>query len=142
MVSSFLNHSRNFFILSPLCCTAPKEAGGICQDGITQIYTSRKIFAIRNAPASGRNTDEGGETYCTHQQARRKIVPFLRVHDKEEFILNENSTVKDLEAQAANTKHLMDKLNRAAYGMTMDEALRLHNTSNHDHSKAKEDYDV
>lgn len=56
--------------------------------------------------------------------------------------MNENSTVKDLEAQAANTKHLMDKLNRAAYGMTMDEALRLHTTSNHDHSKAKEDYDV
>lgn len=53
--------------------------------------------------------------------------------------MNENSTVKDLERQAANTRHLMDKLNRAAYGMTMDEALRLHTTSNHDKPTEKED---
>ena len=33
--------------------------------------------------------------------------------------------LKDLESQARNTKHLMDKLNRAAYGMTFDEAIRL-----------------
>ena len=39
--------------------------------------------------------------------------------------MNENSTIKDLESQARNTKRLMDKLNRAAYGMTFDEALRL-----------------
>lgn len=52
--------------------------------------------------------------------------------------MNENGTVKDLERQAANTRHLMDKLNRAAYGMTMDEALRLH-TSNHDQPTEKED---
>lgn len=34
-------------------------------------------------------------------------------------------SIKDLESQARNTKHLMDKLNRAAYGMTFDEAIRL-----------------
>lgn len=51
--------------------------------------------------------------------------------------MNENSTVKDLESQARNTKRLMDKLNRAAYGMTFDEALRLH--SNHDKPTEKEE---
>lgn len=57
--------------------------------------------------------------------------------------MNENDKIKDLEAQAANTRHLMDKLNRAAYGMTMDEALRLRSSdpnSNHDHSE-KEEHD-
>ena len=39
--------------------------------------------------------------------------------------MNEKDSIKDLEAQARNTKHLMDKLNRAAYGMTFDEAIRL-----------------
>lgn len=39
--------------------------------------------------------------------------------------MNENSTIKDLEFQARNTKYLMDRLNRAAYGMTFDEAIRL-----------------
>lgn len=56
--------------------------------------------------------------------------------------MNENSTVKDLEAQAANTKRIMDKLNRATYGMTFDEALRLHTPSNHDEATVKEDYDA
>ena len=73
------------------------------------------------------------------------ILPFLRVHDKEEFTLNENSTVKDLEAQARNTKRLMDKLNRAAYGMTFDEALRLRPSdpnSNHDHPEKEEQRNV
>ncbi len=58
--------------------------------------------------------------------------------------MNENSTIKDLESQARNTKHLMDKLNRAAYGMTFDEALRLRPSdpnSNHDHQE-KEDPNV
>ena len=32
--------------------------------------------------------------------------------------MNEKDSIKDLEAQARNTKHLMDRLNRAAYGMT------------------------
>ena len=39
--------------------------------------------------------------------------------------MNEKDSIKDLESQARNTKHLMDKLNRAAYGMTFDEAIRL-----------------
>ncbi len=58
--------------------------------------------------------------------------------------MNENSTIKDLESQARNTKRLMDKLNRAAYGMTFDEALRLcpsDPNSNHDHQE-KEDPNV
>lgn len=38
--------------------------------------------------------------------------------------MNEKDSIKDLESQARNTKHLMDKLNRAAYGMTFDEAIR------------------
>ena len=41
--------------------------------------------------------------------------------------MTEKDTIRDLERQAANTKRLMDKLNRAAYGMTLDEALRLGN---------------
>lgn len=43
----------------------------------------------------------------------------------EDIFVNEKDSIKDLEAQARNTKHLMDKLNRAAYGMTFDEAIRL-----------------
>nr|DAG79130.1 MAG TPA: hypothetical protein [Caudoviricetes sp.] len=39
--------------------------------------------------------------------------------------MNEKDSIKDLESQARNTKHLMDKLNRAAYGMTFDEAIRI-----------------
>lgn len=39
--------------------------------------------------------------------------------------MNEKGSIKDLEAQARNTKHLMDKLNRAAYGMTFEEAIRI-----------------
>ena len=59
--------------------------------------------------------------------------------------MNENSTVKDLESQAKNTKRLMDKLNRAAYGMTFDEALRLRSSdpnSNHDHPEKEEQRNV
>lgn len=39
--------------------------------------------------------------------------------------MRETDSIKDLEAQASNTKHLLDKLNRAAYGMTFEEAIRL-----------------
>ena len=38
--------------------------------------------------------------------------------------MNEKNTIKDLENQAKNTRHFMDKLNRAAYGMTMDEVIK------------------
>ena len=58
--------------------------------------------------------------------------------------MNEKDSIKDMESQALNTKHLMDKLNRAAYGMTFDEALRLRPSdpnSNHDHQE-KEDPNV
>lgn len=41
--------------------------------------------------------------------------------------MTEKNTIRDLERQAANTKRLMDRLNRAAYGMTFDEALRIGN---------------
>lgn len=39
--------------------------------------------------------------------------------------MKETDSIKDLERQASNTKHLLDKLNRAAYGMTFEEAIRL-----------------
>lgn len=39
--------------------------------------------------------------------------------------MRETDSIKDLEQQAQNTKYLMDRLNRAAYGMTFDEAIRL-----------------
>lgn len=39
--------------------------------------------------------------------------------------MTEKETIKDLERQANNTRHLMDRLNRAAYGMTFEEALKL-----------------
>ena len=38
--------------------------------------------------------------------------------------MDEKSTIKDLERQASNTKLLMDRLTRAAYGMTFDELIR------------------
>lgn len=38
--------------------------------------------------------------------------------------MNEKSTIKDLETQAQNTRHLMDRLNRAAYGFTMAELIQ------------------
>ena len=38
--------------------------------------------------------------------------------------MNEKNTIKDLEDQAKNTRYLMDKLNRAAYGMTWDEIIK------------------
>lgn len=39
--------------------------------------------------------------------------------------MNEKDSVKALEVQAENTKYLMDKLNRAAYGITHEELIRL-----------------
>lgn len=39
--------------------------------------------------------------------------------------MTEKDPIKDLENQAKNTKQLMDRLNRAAYGLTFDEALRI-----------------
>lgn len=39
--------------------------------------------------------------------------------------MNENNTIKDLEAQAKNTKHLMDALNSAYLGLTIEEIIKL-----------------
>lgn len=39
--------------------------------------------------------------------------------------MNESSKIKDLEDQAANTKYLVDRINRALYGMTWEERDRL-----------------
>ena len=39
--------------------------------------------------------------------------------------MNDKNTIKDLEIQAQNTRILMDRLNRSAYGMTWDEMIRL-----------------
>ena len=69
-------------------------------------------------------------------QARRDILPFLRVKHKEEFCERKN-TIKDLENQAANTKHYMDKLNKAYYGMTWDECIRLLGTQSKEEKKGE-----
>jgi len=39
--------------------------------------------------------------------------------------MTEKETIKALEDQARNTKYLMDRLNKAAYGTTWDECIRL-----------------
>lgn len=40
-------------------------------------------------------------------------------------MINEKNTIKDLETQAANTKELMNRLNRAYLGMTTEEIIRM-----------------
>lgn len=39
--------------------------------------------------------------------------------------LNGKNTIHELEQQAKNTKFLMDRLNRAYIGLTVDEIIRL-----------------
>lgn len=39
--------------------------------------------------------------------------------------MTEKDSIKNLERQAANTKRLLDRLNRAAYGLTFDELIRV-----------------
>lgn len=39
--------------------------------------------------------------------------------------MNENSTIKDLKQQAQNTKYFLDQLERAAYGMSYEELIRI-----------------
>ena len=41
---------------------------------------------------------------------------------------DKNMTVRELEVKAASVKYELDRLNRAAYGMTFDEAIRLGKT--------------
>lgn len=38
--------------------------------------------------------------------------------------MRETDSIKALENQASNTKLLMDRLNRAAYGLTFDELIK------------------
>lgn len=37
--------------------------------------------------------------------------------------MTEKDSIQNLERQAANTKRLLDRLNRAAYGLTFDELI-------------------
>lgn len=39
--------------------------------------------------------------------------------------MTEKDSIQNLERQAANTKRLLDRLNRAAYGLTFDELIRV-----------------
>lgn len=39
--------------------------------------------------------------------------------------LNDSSSIKELEAQAKNTKYLIDKLNKAYIGLATDEIIKL-----------------
>lgn len=52
--------------------------------------------------------------------------------------MTEKETIKDLERQANNTRQLMDRLNRAFYGMTWDEHERLHGQKSTDEGEAKD----
>lgn len=39
--------------------------------------------------------------------------------------MKDTDTIKELEQQATNTKQMLDRLNKAGYGITMDELIRL-----------------
>lgn len=57
--------------------------------------------------------------------------------ERERKPLNENSAIKDLELQAANTRQLVDRINRAMYGMTWDEHERLHGQNHEEERQEK-----
>lgn len=57
--------------------------------------------------------------------------------ERERKPLNENSAIKDLELQAANTRQLVDRINRAMYGMTWDEHERLHGKNHEEERQEK-----
>ena len=57
--------------------------------------------------------------------------------EREKKPLNENSAIKDLELQAANTRQLVDRINRAMYGMTWDEHERLHGQNHEEERQEK-----
>lgn len=46
--------------------------------------------------------------------------------------MNDKNTIKDLENQARNTKNLVDRINRAHYGMTVDEIIKAMGGGNED----------
>jgi hypothetical protein len=55
--------------------------------------------------------------------------------------LSETDSIQSLERQGSNTKRLIDKLNRAIYGMTFDEAIRLGKENpppRHEHDEGKD----
>lgn len=62
----------------------------------------------------------------SEQRARRMILshPPGLYKRTEEFFVRETDSIKALENQASNTKLLMDRLNRAAYGLTFDELIK------------------
>ena len=45
------------------------------------------------------------------------------VKPEREIFMTEKDSIQNLERQAANTKRLLDRLNRAAYGLTFDELI-------------------
>ena len=55
-------------------------------------------------------------------------------------MINESSSIKDLELQAKNTKVMMDRLNSAYLGMTTDELIKL--AIEREKIKGKDDSDI
>lgn len=53
--------------------------------------------------------------------------------------LNDSSSIKDLENQAKNTKHLMDRLSRAYIGLTVEEIIRLISQAKSDEGGKRDD---
>ena len=45
--------------------------------------------------------------------------------EKERKTLSDADSIKRLEQQTANTKYLVDRLNKAMYGMTLEEYTRI-----------------
>lgn len=57
--------------------------------------------------------------------------------EKERKALSDADSIKSLEQQAANTKYLVDRLNKAMYGMTWDEHERLHGQNHEEERQEK-----
>lgn len=57
--------------------------------------------------------------------------------EKERKTLSDSDSIKSLEQQAANTKYLVDRLNKAMYGMTWDEHERLHGQNHEEERQEK-----
>lgn len=57
--------------------------------------------------------------------------------EKERKTLSDADSIKSLEQQAANTKYLVDRLNKAMYGMTWDEHERLHGQNHEEERQEK-----
>lgn len=57
--------------------------------------------------------------------------------EKERKTLSDSDSIKSLEQQAANTKYLVDRLNKAMYGMTWGEHERLHGQNHEEERQEK-----